>query len=83
MQPISEAISIMFVGMITVSFILFLIVGIGNFIIRLSNKYLPEEVAVTKVKKTNEPSNNTLAAIAAAIDIATQGKGKVTNIKKI
>jgi len=83
MQPINEAISIMFVGMITVFFILFLIVGIGNFIIRLSNKYLPEEVAVTKVKKTNEPSNNTLAAITAAIDIATQGKGKVTNIKKI
>lgn len=83
MEPINEAISIMFVGMITVFFILFLIVGIGNVIIRLSNKYLPEEVAIIKAKKSNEPSNNTYAAIAAAIDIATKGKGKVTNIKKL
>lgn len=83
MQPINEAVSIMIVGMITVFFILFLIVGIGNLIIRLSNKYLPKEVAVVKATKSNEPSSNTYAAIAAAIDIATNGKGKVTNIKKI
>lgn len=83
MEPINEAISIMFVGMITVFFILYLIVLIGNVIIRLSNKYLPEEVVAVKVKKNNEPSNHTYAAIAAAIDIVTKGKGKVTNIKKI
>ena len=83
MEPINEAISIMFVGMITVFFILFLIVGIGNVIIRLSNKYLPEEVVAIKVNKSSEPSNNTYKAIEAAIEIATKGKGKVTNIRKI
>lgn len=83
MQPINEAISIMFVGMLTVFFILFLIVVIGNTIVRLSNKYLPEEVVPLKATKSNSPSNNTLAAISTAIEIATGGKGKVTNIKKL
>jgi len=83
MQPINEAVSIMIVGMITVFFILFLIVGIGNVIIRLSNKYLPEEIAPAKPSKISATTNNTIAAIEAAIAKATNGKGKVTNIKKI
>lgn len=83
MEPIDEAISIMFVGMITVFFILLLIVLVGNVIIKLSNKYLTDEMVVVKVKNNNEPSNQTYAAISAAIDIITKGKGKVTNIKKI
>jgi oxaloacetate decarboxylase gamma subunit len=83
MQPLNEALSIMIVGMITVMLILFLIVFIGDLIIRLSNKYLPEEIVETKVKKTGEPSNNTYLAIAAAIDKVTEGRGKATNIKKI
>lgn len=83
MDPINEATSIMFVGMITVFFILFLIVLIGNVIIRLSNKYLPEVAPAIKAKKHNEPSENTYAAIAAAIDQVTGGRGKVTDIKKI
>lgn len=81
MQPINEAVSIMLVGMITVFFILFLIVWIGNVIIRLSNKYLPEVIVVTK--KKIEPVDNTYAAIQAAIELVTKGQGKATNIKKV
>jgi oxaloacetate decarboxylase (Na+ extruding) subunit gamma len=83
MQPLNEAFSIMIVGMITVIFILLLIVLIGDLLIRLSNKYLPEEIVEIKTKKTVEPSDNTYAAISAAIDIVTKGRGKATNIKKI
>ncbi len=83
MQPINEAVSIMVVGMITVFFILFLIVAIGEVIIRLSNKYIPVEEANIKTKKNNDASINTFAAIEAAIDIATKGKAKVINIKKL
>ncbi|MDO9633650.1 MAG: oxaloacetate decarboxylase [Paludibacter sp.] len=83
MQPLNEAFSIMAVGMITVIFILFLIILIGNLIIRLSNKYLPEELVAVKVKKTSGTSDNTFKAIEAAIDLITKGKGKVTNIKKL
>lgn len=81
MQPINEAVSIMLVGMITVFFILFLIVWIGNVIIRLSNKYLPDVIVVTK--KKIEPVDNTYAAIQAAIELVTKGQGKATNIKKV
>lgn len=81
MQPINEAVSIMLVGMITVFFILFLIVWIGNVIIRLSNKYLPDVIVVEK--KKSEPVDNTYAAIQAAIELVTKGQGKATNIKKV
>ena len=83
MQPLNEAFSIMAVGMITVIFILFLIILIGNLIIRLSNRYLPEENVVTKAKKTSDLSGNTYKAIEAAIELITKGKGKVTKITKI
>jgi oxaloacetate decarboxylase gamma subunit len=83
MQPLNEALSIMVVGMITVFFILFLIVLIGNLIIRFSNKYIPEEVVAVKSKKAVVSSDNTLKAIEAAIDVITKGRGKITNIKKI
>lgn len=83
MQPLNEAFSIMAVGMITVIFILFLIILIGNLIIRLSNRYLPEEIVAVKVKKTSGTSDNTFKAIEAAIELITKGKGKVTNIKKL
>ena len=83
MQPLNEALSIMIVGMITVFLILFLIVWIGNVIIRLSNKYIPEIVAEVKSKNPENSSENTYAAISAAIGIISKGKAKVTNIKKI
>lgn len=83
MQPITEAFSIMLVGMITVILILLLIVVIGNLLIRLSNKYLPEEIIEANIKKTGEPSETTIAAILAAIDLVTKGRGKVTSIKKL
>lgn len=83
MQPLNEALSIMAVGMITVFFILFLIILIGNIIIRFSNRYLPEEATVVKTKKATVSSDNTLKAIEAAIDVITKGRGKVTNIKKL
>ena len=83
MDPINEATSIMLVGMITVFFILFMLVVIGNVIIRLSNKYLPEVTPPIKSGKHLDPSKNTFAAIAAAIDQVTGGRGKVTGIKKL
>jgi oxaloacetate decarboxylase (Na+ extruding) subunit gamma len=83
MQAFNEALLLMFVGMITVFFILFLIVMIGDVIIRLSNRYLPDELVENKPTKPNATSANTYAAINAAIEIATKGKGKVTNIQKL
>jgi oxaloacetate decarboxylase (Na+ extruding) subunit gamma len=82
MQPLNEAVSIMIVGMVTVMFILFSIVMIGNVIIKLTNKYIPEVVPVVK-KNPDEPAANTRQAITAAVNLVTKGKGKVTSITKL
>jgi Na+-transporting methylmalonyl-CoA/oxaloacetate decarboxylase gamma subunit len=79
MLAFNEALSLMIVGMITVFFIL--IVLIGELMIKLSNKYIPEQIA-EKAGKSNAPKN-VPAIIDAAIHMASSGKAKVTNIKKI
>ncbi len=83
MSPINEALIITAVGMITVFFILFLIIFIGNLLIRFANKYLPEEVAVKKTSRTNNDAPQIYQAIEAAIGVFTKGKGKATNIRKL
>lgn len=87
MQTINEAVSIMIIGIITVFLILFLIVLVGNVLVRLLNKYLPEtksEKLIQSQFQTSNPINEkSQAAIALAIEWATKGKGKVTKITKI
>ncbi|MBN1462560.1 MAG: OadG family protein [Paludibacteraceae bacterium] len=84
-ETISKALLVMLVGMLTVFLILWLITVIGNIIIRLSNKYLPEVEQVVKEKKgeAQQIKKNTYAAIESAVSIVTNGKGKVSEIKKI
>ena len=83
MSPLNEALIITAVGMVTVFFILFLIVFVGNLLIRFCNKYLPEEVRVKKPDKSGDHTPQIHQAIEAAIDVFTKGKGKVTNIRKL
>lgn len=83
MQSLNEALTVMVVGMITVFFILFLIVLIGNLIIRLSNRYLPEDQGAVKSEKNKRSQDNTMKAIETAIHLITGGKGQITNIKKL
>ncbi|GET23617.1 OadG family protein [Prolixibacter denitrificans] len=71
------------VGMITVFLILFLVVVFGNVIIRLVNKYFPEAEKVLPSNTGEGISRKKLAAITAAVNIATKGKGKITNIEKL
>ncbi len=74
------------IGMVTVFFTLIIVVFVGNLIIRFVNKYLPEKV-VEKVKVAKQTvnsaiSNNKLAAIVTAVDVATKGKGRVVSVEK-
>ncbi len=82
-EGIQTALSLMLIGMITVGFILFLVVAIGNIIIRVTNKIKVPVVihAARNVKETFAP--NKMAAIVAAVNQVTHGKGKVTKIEKI
>ena len=80
----STALMLMAVGMITVFAILALIVTFGNILIKIVNKYFPDEV----LKETLATSVSTgidskkIAAITAVVDITTGGRGKVNSISK-
>lgn len=79
------ALQLLGIGMVTVFLILFLVVFIGNSIIHFVNRFLPE-AKIVKVAKVNNPqvvNNGKMAAIVAAVQIVTNGTGKVVKIEKI
>ncbi|GET31916.1 oxaloacetate decarboxylase [Prolixibacter bellariivorans] len=77
------ALKLLGVGMITVFLILLLVVVFGNVIIRLVNKYFPEAEKVLPTDTGKGINRKKLAAITAAVNMATRGKGKITNIEKL
>ena len=87
MENLGLGVLLMVVGMITVFVILWIIIGFGNLLIRLVNKYAPEEKLKVAMRPAVAGAGNTIsdpivAAIVSAVSITTQGKGKVTSIKK-
>lgn len=82
---LNNALVIMLVGMITVFLILSLVVVIGNLIIKLTNKYPAESKQPTKtpLQPNTVANSQTIAALVAAVDITTHGRGKITNITKV
>jgi oxaloacetate decarboxylase gamma subunit len=81
-QELALGFKLLGVGMITVFLILLLVVVLGNFIIAIVNKYFPEEVKVINAGVNSTIGAKKMAAIVAAVNIVTKGKGKVTNIEK-
>ena len=82
MENMNEALSLLVVGMIMVSLILFFVVVVGNAVIRLTNRYIPVTQKADAGGAAKSISSKKMAAIVAAIDIITQGKGRVDSIKK-
>ncbi len=91
-QELARALLILGVGMITVFFILGLVVLSGKLLIRIVNRFFPpasiksplNEVTNTRPSQTSRQQNKKqLAAIVAAVDILTAGKGKIKNIEKV
>ncbi|MDR2815455.1 MAG: OadG family protein [Proteiniphilum sp.] len=87
MDNLNTALGLLVVGMVTVFIILCLVVVIGNLVIRLTNRFIPETVPAGgksgdggSAGKKAHPQK--LAAIIAAVDVATQGKGSVESIEK-
>ncbi|MDA3929344.1 MAG: OadG family protein [Prolixibacteraceae bacterium] len=76
------ALQLLGIGMLTVFLILFLVVFLGNIIIRFVNRFIPP--VETKTSRTNvvQPAISTgkMAAIVAAVQAVTEGKGKVVNV---
>lgn len=86
-EQLSLALSLLLVGMLTVFIVLFLVVFIGNAIIAFVNRYMPESVqkekAVSKSAAVESVDPNKMAVIANAVQILTQGKGRVASVEKI
>ena len=86
MENLETAFLLMVVGMATVFVILLIVIYLGKLLISLVNKYAPEEVVSVKQTSSRAPvpiPGNILAAITAAVNVVTQGKGKVTKVEKL
>jgi len=87
---LSEALLILAVGMITVFAILAMVVITGQLLIRLTNRFVPDVRVMKPARSTASygKSNNSLdkkkiAAIMAAVEVVTGGRGRVRKIEKI
>ncbi|MDA3881574.1 MAG: OadG family protein [Prolixibacteraceae bacterium] len=79
------ALQLLGIGMGTVFIILFLVILIGNTIIKFVNRFIPEAQKVIRQNVTSVlgiTSPEKMAAIVSAVQIVTGGKGKVTSINK-
>lgn len=87
---VTRALLILVVGMITVFFILGLVVLSGNLLIRIVNRFFPPASIKSPLGATEKPltelpakqDKKQLAAIIAAVDILTVGRGKIKTIEK-
>lgn len=81
----TEALKLLFTGMGTVFFILILVVLLGNLIIRITNRFAPVPLTSTAISDENKSAieSSKLAAIISAVEISTQGRGKVISVQKL
>jgi len=83
MENINEALVLLVVGMLTVLVVLCLVVAIGNLLIGLTNRFIPDDKKPGDSNPSGKLTNTkTVAAIAAVVDVITQGKGKIDSIQK-
>ncbi len=94
-EPVSAALLVMAVGMITVFIILGLVVLSGDLLIRAVNTFVPAKPAprpntrqatpspASQVHPSSTVSRQQVAAIVTAVDLLTRGKGKPERIERI
>lgn len=82
MNPINEALMLLAVGMGTVFVVLLLVIWLSGLLIKAINRWFPEKEAPAVVKKAAEIPAKTVAAITAAIGIASKGKARIVKIEK-
>jgi len=87
-NDIYGALQLMVVGMLTVFSVLLIVIGLGTLLIKLVNKYAPEEVAARKpvaaaVGAVQQVDATVKAVIDAAVSQITGGKGRASKITKL
>ncbi len=86
MNDMGIALELLGVGMITVFTILALVVILGNLIIRFVNRFIPEieKKSASIVRAvTPEISQKKMAVIVSAVNMLTNGTGRVNKIQKL
>lgn len=81
-EEFSTAFTLLSVGMIAVFIVLALIVIFGNILISFVNGFMPEAKVVVSKAPQHTIDARKVAAIVSAVDVVTEGKAKVTSIKK-
>ena len=82
-EDLNTALSLMGIGMITVFMVLSCVVILGNLLIRFVNRFVPAVITETTPDRSKDQvAPSKIAAITAAVDVFTKGKGQVTSIKK-
>jgi oxaloacetate decarboxylase gamma subunit len=81
-EEMSAGVTLLLIGMVTVVLVLFLVVTMGNVLIRLVNLLPEAELPAPNTKSSVEVPPNKIAAITAAINMFTQGKAQITSIEK-
>lgn len=87
-NDIFGALQLMVVGMLTVFCILLIVIGLGTLLIKLVNKYAPEEAAAKQpVAKLMGAATQVDATVKAIIDATvsqiTGGKGHASKITRL
>ena len=88
MNPlINEALQLMAIGMVTVFCILLIVIFLGTVLIKLVNKFAPEEVVAKKMAPAANAVQQVDATVKAVIDATiaqiTGGKGHATKSTKL
>jgi len=78
---ISTALTLLVIGMVTVFLVLLLVVATGNVLIAIVNRFVGEEESKTG-GSSSAIAPSKLAAITAAVEAFTEGKGHITKIQK-
>ena len=81
-ESLNTGLSLMGIGMSTVFLVLALVVLVGKGLIQFVNRFVPEEIKPV-INDSEVKDNRKIAAISAAVEAATGGKGYITRIEKL
>lgn len=82
MENLGAALGLLLIGIIMVMIVLWLVVGIGNLLIKLTNKYIHDEKTDGDTNQGKRKHTKKVAVISAAVEVITQGQGRVDSIQK-
>jgi oxaloacetate decarboxylase gamma subunit len=82
MDSLNQALGLLVIGMTTVFIVLWLVTVIGTSVIELSNRFYQPGAKDNGTPPTGGVDKEKMAAIVAAVNVLTNGKGVVDSVEK-